>query len=76
MKGKKLTPEELVAKVGEKYLVRRGMTIYGGEFVRCLGESLVFADSHNTKKIRETWPNEWATYLDLAYSFYEKTGNI
>ena len=50
----------------EKYQVQRAMITFGGSFAHALGKALVCADQKNAQKIKETWPNEWAQYLQMA----------
>jgi len=50
----------------ESLAVCRGMRKYGGHFVLALAEALVQADEDNTKRIKNTWPEYWAKYLDMG----------
>ena len=50
----------------EVYSVGKGMRTYGGSFVKQLGELLHKADSNNQQKIKDTWPEYWAEYLNLG----------
>ena len=52
----------------EKIIVLNCMIEYGGSFVKALGQALAHADSINTKKIKETWPNLWGEYLEKSNS--------
>lgn len=38
----------------------------GGSFVATLGLAALRADEINLRKIKATWPNEWARYEELA----------
>jgi len=42
------------------------MLAYGGGFIRALGNALLYADSVNTRKIKEAFPREWNEYAALA----------
>ena len=53
--------EQLVA---ESKAVAEMMIRYGGSFVSNLGEALLHADLHNTRKIKATWPEYWQEYLE------------
>ena len=50
----------------ESVTVARGMTAYGGSFVKALGEVIYCADPINTLKIKETWPDLWQRYFDMG----------
>lgn len=50
----------------EKYQVQRAMITFGGSFAHALGKALVCADPENAQKIKETWADEWAQYLQMA----------
>ena len=45
--------------------VAESMRRFGGGFVSALGEALARADSDNTRRIAEAFPEYWAKYLDL-----------
>jgi hypothetical protein len=42
------------------------MTIYGGSFVSHLGKAAFFADAENLAKIKNTWPEYWKKYTEMA----------
>ena len=50
----------------EKLLVANAMTKYGGGFVKSLGEALFHADTHNTIKIKNAWPEYWKQYAEMS----------
>jgi hypothetical protein len=56
----------------EKYYVALGMEQHGGEFVRKLGEALVYADIFNTQKIKNTWPDYWSRYFEIGKAIDKK----
>jgi hypothetical protein len=50
----------------EQYAVGFAMVRYGGGFHEGLGRALQNADETNTRKIRETWPEDYARYMEMA----------
>ena len=42
------------------------MLEYGGSFVRALAEAARHADAVNLQKIKDTWPEYWQQYTDMA----------
>ena len=46
--------------------VAAAMLTSGGGFIRALGKALLYADSVNTRKIKEAFPREWNEYSALA----------
>jgi len=46
----------------EKIAVQEAMKQWGGNFVKCLGDALTYADLINAQKIKDTWPTFWAEY--------------
>jgi hypothetical protein len=42
------------------------MSILGGDFVRGLASLYCVASPSNREQIRQTWPDEWATYTAFA----------
>ena len=46
--------------------VARMMIRYGGGFVHNLGRALQRADSNNTARIKEAFPEYWETYKDMV----------
>ena len=49
----------------EAHQVGEAMVRYGGSFTKYLGRALLRADIHNLRKIKETWPEDYETYLSL-----------
>ena len=45
--------------------VAAAMMRYGGNFVKSLGSALICADSVNTRKIKEAFPDEWDQYASM-----------
>lgn len=66
--GSKFKLEIIDEPIGrdEKLTVWRNMRQYGGNFVRLLGEALIYADPDNTRRIKEAWPEYWDRYLNLG----------
>ena len=58
--------------MGELYrqarLVRKGIRMYGGSFMKALGNAMDYADNNNLAKIRVTWNDEWQQYLEMGLS--------
>lgn len=52
--------------IDEKNKVSESMRKMGGSFAQKLGEALAVADSENTKKIKDTWPEMWEKYLAFS----------
>lgn len=50
----------------EASLVEAGINAYGGGFMRGLLGAMQMADVHNLRKIKDTWPSEWAQYLEMG----------
>lgn len=50
----------------EKYYVSLGMQKFGGSFIRHIGIALAHAHRGNAVRIKETWPEDWAHYLDVG----------
>lgn len=48
----------------EKDTVTRNMTTYGGHFVQYLGVAIMYADSDNTERIKQAFPELWDKYLN------------
>ena len=46
--------------------VRSAIRVYGGSFMRAIGNAMDMADIHNLHKIRDTWSKEWKQYLDMS----------
>ena len=55
----------------ERFEVATAMQKFGGGFVKALGKALIRADSDNTRRIKEAFPEYWAKYLKL-YETLEK----
>ena len=55
----------------QKYLVRSGMAVYGGSFVKALGIALGKADLINSRKIKKAFPEYWENYLKQGKIFIE-----
>lgn len=55
----------------EHFAIGQAMIIYGGSFMSNLGKALQYADSENQRKIKETWPEDWQRYRDMAVRMYE-----
>lgn len=56
----------------EKYFVSLGMRMYGGSFVKSLGQALNSADHINLKKIKDNWSQYWEQYLKMRKTLHEK----
>ena len=70
MKGLRLLLLKMVRE-HEKLMVdalaiSRVMRIYGGSFVRCLGDALAHADMNNKRKIKEAFSDYWNAYEKIA----------
>lgn len=50
----------------EKYMVSQAMLLFGGSFVRKLGDALASADAINTAIIKGAFLEYWEKYLDKA----------
>jgi hypothetical protein len=50
----------------ETYAVGYAMKIWGGGFMKGIGEALMNADDNNRQKILDTWPEDYALYRNLA----------
>ena len=46
--------------------VAHAMIAHGGGFVKCLGEAILHADHTNAWKIKDTWPQYWKEYAEVA----------
>lgn len=42
------------------------MQAYGGSFVKYIGMAARNADPQNLQKIKDTWPEYWAKYSEMA----------
>lgn len=56
----------------EKLKVAHSLKTFGGSFHNTLGKLLVQADSDNTKRIKEAFPEDWERYLNM-HQFTERT---
>lgn len=50
----------------ESYAIGAAMKRFGGNFFEALGVALQRADSNNERKIRQSWPEEWARYREMT----------
>ena len=46
--------------------------IWGGSFMKHIGAAYMAADEQNRQKIRETWPREWAQYVEQGERLREQ----
>ncbi|MEY4442577.1 MAG: hypothetical protein RL442_1577 [Pseudomonadota bacterium] len=51
--------------------VARTMQEYGGSFVRALGHAALQADPENLRKVKDTWPDYWSKYQEMAQQISE-----
>lgn len=49
----------------EKRRVAYAMLKWGGSFTRNLAKAILSADSHNTKKLKEAFSEEWEKYKEM-----------
>lgn len=47
------------------------MQEYGGSFVRALGYAALQADPDNLRKVKDTWPDYWSKYQEMAEQISE-----
>jgi len=52
-----------IETIAESAQVAKAMIKYGGDFVEHLGYALERADIDNMKRVKEGFPDYWATYL-------------
>ncbi len=52
--------------INEVTAVAKAMKVYGGSFVKALGEALLRADPYNVHKIYTTWPELWKEYKSAS----------
>lgn len=50
----------------EDVKVIQAMIRFGGSFVKALGHAAFAADPENLQKIKDTWPEYWQRYTDMA----------
>lgn len=62
MKNWKLLKENVD---GDKYVVARAMSMYGGGFVKKLAELILLADPANLEKIKNSFPEYWEKYSNM-----------
>lgn len=55
----------------EHFAIGQAMIVYGGSFMSNLGKALQHADSENQRKIKETWPEDWRRYREMAIRMHE-----
>lgn len=48
------------------YNTIQAMLKYGGSFVVALAQAAQQADTNNLRKIKETWPEYWQQYTEMA----------
>lgn len=65
--------DELYKEAG---FVQAGITAYGGGFMRALLGAMQMADSVNLAKIKNTWPEEWAQYVEMGRLKEANDGSI
>lgn len=51
--------------------IARTMQEYGGSFVRALGTAVLQADPENLRKVKDTWPDYWSKYQEMAEQISE-----
>lgn len=54
----------------EHFAIGQAMAVYGGSFMSNLGKALQCADGNNQKKIKETWPEDWQKYRNVAVKMF------
>jgi len=57
-----LSEEDGLVPLDEKLLVAENMREYGGGFVKELGKAIMRADEHNTKKVKDAFPEYWEKF--------------
>lgn len=50
----------------QDHRVVKAMALYGGGFVKKLAAAAERADPINLQKIKDTWPEYWEIYTDMA----------
>lgn len=50
----------------DDYAVALAMVMYGGSFVKALGQAWSKADAVNSAKLKAAFPAEWEKYRELA----------
>ena len=64
---------QIVAE-SEKYQVMIGMERFGGGFVKSLGVALRHADSDNTWRIKQAFPEYWQQYKEFGEKIQKENG--
>ena len=57
---------DIIELADQAKFVEVGIDIYGGGFMKALLGAMQCADIHNLRKIHDTWPKEWAQYLEMG----------
>lgn len=50
----------------DNYEIIEVMKRFGGSFVQALAEAWLKADPVNRQKIKDTWPEYWSRYTEMA----------
>ncbi len=58
------TTNSMADLLKEAITVQENMQRHGGSFIKKIGAAIVFADTINLAKIRNTWSMEWEQYLN------------
>jgi len=58
--------------LAEHCAIGQAMVVYGGSFASNLGKALQNADSENQRKIKETWPELWERYRQMATMMHQE----
>ncbi len=58
-------PKEL-SEQDRNSAVGAAMVIHGGGFMKAIGRALLYANSTETRKLKEAFPREWNEYTALA----------
>ncbi len=53
-----------ILQIDERWTVSENMQKFGGSFVQALGVALSKADSNNTHRIKNAFPDYWEEYLN------------
>jgi hypothetical protein len=48
------------------YWIARAMSLYGGSFIRALGDAYRLADTHNRETLRKAFPDYFRLYTQHA----------
>lgn len=60
--------QDIADVVEESICVQQAWEKFGGSFTKGLSQALLHADIHNVVKIRNAFPQEWETGLELYNS--------